>query len=163
MFKLIIGIIVIAFVLYLLYSIAPIFGQFFAELIAGLIGKIVLIILIPIVVLLFIWGLIKIIKHSSSKPKTIVHTYKIPDLPEVIRPISGSFICTSCGGTTVLKDETNPKPTCCYCGTKLEDLDQLIILRYAELNEERKRKDQLTQKAFTNDSCKQTVEKTNHK
>ena len=117
-----------------------------------MISKIVLIILIPIVALLFIWGLIKIIKRSGSK--TIVHTYEIPDLPEVIRPISGSFVCKSCGGTTILKDETNPKSTCSYCGTKLEDLDQLIKTRYTELNEERTRKDQLTRKAFTDDSLK---------
>ena len=91
------------------------------------------------VLFIFIKNIVKLVKNNSRREITHIHEIKLPDLPTTIQPITGSFTCKSCGAKTILSNETNPRPICCYCGANLEDLEQLIRDAHAELKKERER------------------------
>ena len=44
-------------------------------------------------------------------------------------PLSGTFICESCGGPTSFHDEVNPATKCQYCGAPLPEVRDLIEKR----------------------------------
>lgn len=95
----------------------------------------------------FVLLILRFIYRFRTSPEHLLRKeLKNMKAPISIDPVSGSYTCKSCGGTTVFKSATEPANFCQFCGASLDEAKEVFDHRKRELerkqNEFQKAKDE---------------------
>ena len=77
--------------------------------------------------------IVAVVRHRQYKREMPKYEEKqIAPIDPQREPLSGTFVCKACGGSTTFNQEVYPSTACSYCGSVLPDVKEMILNRDQE-------------------------------